>query len=133
MMLRGIYKLPAIKHTFLIVSSPEEELEPEMMLRENRRRREYFEHILVSKDRMLPKEVLLWRLKVVSEDDFLSVIRQQDPREKVSSSQSLNNPEMLELLAINLLKTPSNLPSGTQSTTKFLCDIPKEDIIEVFI
>jgi hypothetical protein len=36
----------------------------------------------------------------------------------------------LELLAINLLKTPS---SRTLETPKFLSPIPSEDIIEVFI
>lgn len=133
MMIRGIYKLPAIKHTFLIVSSPADDQTNEETWQENKRRMEYFEHILESKDHMLPKEVQLWRLKVVCECDFLSVIEQKRPTEKVSSSQSSKNPEMLELLAINLLKTPSRLPSATQQTTKFLCNVPDEDIIEVFI
>lgn len=133
MMIRGIYKLPAIKHTFLILMSPDGENEIGGGYLENRKRREYFEHILESKDRMLPTEVLLWRLKVVSEDDFLSAIRQQTPTDRVSSSQSLDNPEMLELLAINLLRTPERLPCDTCETTKFLCTVPDEDIIEVFI
>ena len=133
MMIRGIYKLPAIKHTFLIWGSPDEDQTDRTMWIENRKRREYFEHILVSKDRMLPKEVLLWRLKVVSEDDFLSVIRQHTPTDQVSSSQSSQNPEMLELLAINLLRNPVHLPSEPCETTKFLCAVPDEDIIEVFI
>lgn len=132
-MIRGIYKLPAIRHTFLIWGSPDENQTDETRLKENRRRREYFEHILESKDRMLPKEVLLWRLKVVSVDDFLSVIRKYTPIDSISSSQSSENPEMLELLAINLLKKPVHLPFDTCETTKFLCTVPHEDIIEVFI
>ena len=133
MMIRGIYKLPAIKHTFLIWISPDEDQTDGTRWRENKKRREYFEHTLLSKDRMPPKETLLWRLKVVSKDDFLSVIRQHTPTDLISSSQSSDNPEMLELLAINLLKTPVCLPSEPCETPKFLCTVPDEDIIEVFI
>lgn len=132
-MIRGIYKLPAIKHTFLIFASPDEDEENDSRLLGNRKRREYFEHILECKHRMLPTETLLWRLKIVSEDDFLSVIRQHTPTDLVSSSQSSSNPEMLELLAINLLRTPVCLPSVPCETPKFLCAVPDEDIIEVFI
>jgi hypothetical protein len=133
MMIRGIYKLPAIKHTFLIFASPDGDEQIDSRLKENRKRREYFEHILECKHHMLPKEVLLWRLKIVSEDDFLSVIRQHKTTDQVLSSQSSNYPEKLELLAINLLKTPVRLPSEPCETPKFLCNVPDEDIIEVFI
>ena len=133
MMIRGIYKLPAIKHTFLIFESSDHEIKNAKELIENRRKKECFAHIFQTKDHMPPKEILLWRLKSVSEDDFLSVIRQYVPREIISSSQSSNNPEMLELLAINILKTTSYLSTETCETPKFLCNIPDEDIIEVFI
>jgi hypothetical protein len=69
----------------------------------------------------------------VPEDDFLSAIERNTPRELVSSNQSSQNPEKLELLAINLTKTLPNSSDWTFKTPKALCAIPDEDIIEVFI
>lgn len=93
---------------------------------------EYFEHILRSKDHTPPTVTRQWTLKVVSERDFLRVLEQRMPTAKESPSQSSYNPECLELIAINLLKTPEN-PSRSLNTPTVLSKIPDEDIIEVFI
>ena len=133
MTIKGIYKLPAIKHTFLVMSSGEEGCDNETMWIENRKKMEYFEHILELKDHMHPKETPLWRLKLVHEDDFLLAIKRYRPKEIVSSSQSLGNPEELELLSVNLLKNLVNPLYETYETPKFLGSIREEDIIQVFI
>ena len=94
---------------------------------------EYFEHILQLKDHMPPKVIPRWKLKLMSEDDFLSALKQQIPTRQVSSNPSSHNPEDLELLAINLVETPENPLDWTFNTPKVLCAVPDEDIIEVFI
>jgi hypothetical protein len=88
------------------------------------------EHILLGKDHMPSKTGLKWTIKIVQEDDFLSSLQAQQSRMKVSTNQSLRNPEDMELLAINLLKTPESLSSNSP---KILSRIPDEDIIEVFV
>src|SRR5580692_9116243 len=103
--IKGIYKIPSIKHVFFIVSSLRDFLDNSLTSQGNKTRMEYFGRILRSKDRMLPKANLQWTVKVVSEHDFLKAIKQHIPKGKVSPNRSSNNPEELELLAINLLKT----------------------------
>lgn len=133
MMIKGIYKLPAIKHAFFIVSSLEEFEVSLIESLDNKKRMEYFEHILRSKDHICPKEIPLWTLKVVSESEFLKVLEQHMPKGKVSSNLSSHNPECLELLAINLIKTPEKSSDLPPSTSKVLSVMAEDDIIEVFI
>jgi hypothetical protein len=69
----------------------------------------------------------------VCENDFLEAIKQWQPRRKESSSQSFDNPLALELLTMNLLKTPGDPVDCTFNTPKALSVIPRDDVIEVFI
>ena len=129
----GVYKIPAVRHVFIIVSSLHEFLDSLSLSEENKTRREYFERILRSIDRIRPKVSLQWTIKVVGVHDFLKAIKQRIPKGKVLPSQSSNNPEELELLAINLAKTRQSSPDRTFDTPKVLSAIPDDDIIEVFI
>ena len=129
----ALYKIPELRHVFCIIKPPDSPCDCSEASQARKRRREYFEHILRSKDHSSPKVTQLWTLKIVPEDDFLSAIEQNTPRELVSSNQSSQNPEKLELLAINLTKTLPNSSDWTLQTPKALCAIPDEDIIEVFI
>ena len=131
--IRAVYKIPEMRHLFVIVKPPNSICDCSKASQTRKKRREYFEHILRSKDRSSPKVTQQWTLKIVQEDDFLSAIEQNTPREIVSSNQSSQNPEKLELLAINLIKTLPNSSGCTLNTPKALCMIPDEDIIEVFI
>ncbi len=131
--IKGIYKLPAVKHIFFIVSSLQEFSDGARSSKESKRRMEYFERILQSKDHTPPKVTPLWKLKVMCETDFLSALKQYNPTGRVSSNRSCHNPEDLELLAINLCKTPLSSPEKTFHTPKVLSVVPDEDIIEVFI
>lgn len=131
--IRAIYKIPEAKHVFFIVESPEKPCDCLEASQARKRRTEYFEHILQSKGRNNPKVPQRWTLKIVPADDFLSAIERNTPRELISSNQSSQNPEKLELLAINLTKTLPNSSDWTFKTPKALCAIPDEDIIEVFI
>lgn len=121
----GIYKIPAIKHAFFIVSSLKEFSGNSRRLPENKRRMEYFEHILRCKHQ--------WTLKLMSESDFLTVLKQHKPKGIVSPNQSSCSPASLELLTINLAKTPENCLDWAYTSKKILSVIPDEDIIEVFI
>lgn len=133
MLIDAIYKIPATKHIFFIMSSLQEFSTSQKLSLENKRRTECFEHILQSIDRMPPKAIPQWTLKIVCRNDFLSVLQHNMPKELVSSNQSFHNPEYLELLAINLLKTPENSCDFAFNTPKVLSAIPEEDIIEVYI
>jgi len=133
MSILGVYKIPIIKHVFFILSSVDSFLDSLALSQHNKKRMEYFEHILRSTDHRLPKEIQQWTLAIVSVDGFLSAIKQCIPIVEVSSNQSSHNPKDLELLAINLVKTDPNLPDNTFNTPKALRVIPDEDIIEVFI
>ena len=131
--IRGIYKIPAVNHTFFIVNSLEDFSDSTQTYRESKRRMAHFERILRSKDRTNLKEAQQWKLIIVEEQEFLRVIECSMPTKEVSSSQSRYNLKHLELLTINLLKTPVSPGDWTFSTPKKLSVIPEEDIIEVFI
>jgi hypothetical protein len=130
---RGIYKIPQVRHIFFIVEPldiPYDSLREQLS---SKQKMEYFEHILRLKHHRTPKEAEQWTLKIVPADDFLSAIKQCNTKGQVSSNQSSHNPEELELLAINLVKTPPNSVHWTFNTPKVLSGVPDEDIIEVFI
>ena len=129
----GIYKLPSVRHVFFIVDPFSDFLDSLLLSEENRLKREYFERILRSKDRKCPKVNLQWKIKLMCVHDFLKCIKQHIPKGKVLPSQSSHNPEELELLTINLLKTHQSDLDRTFDTPKVLSAIPYEDIIEVFI
>ena len=131
--LRGIYKIPSQRLAFLIVSAFPDFLDCCIESQASKKRMEYIGRTLRSKDRSNPKAPQHWKLKVVCENDFLTAIKRYKPTRKESSSQSFDNPLALELLTMNLLKTPCDLVDWTFNTPKALSVIPNEDIIEVFI
>jgi len=131
--LRGIYKIPSQRLAFLIVSAFPDFLDCCRESQASKKRMEYIGHTLRSKDRSNPKAPQQWKLKVVSENDFLTAIKRCKPTRKESSSQSSDNPLALELLTMNLLKTPGDPVDWTFNTPKALSAIPNDDIIEVFI
>lgn len=133
MWIKGIYKLPELKHAFIIVSSLSEFQDNSKLSKKSKRRVEYFEKILRSKDQKNQKSTRHWTLKVMSENDFVRVLSQNNKRESVSSNQPSHSPEYLELLAINLLRTSEDVSDWTYNTPKVLSSVPEEDIIEVFI
>jgi hypothetical protein len=127
-MIKGIYKIPEIKHAFFIVSSQNESGETQSLLPQNKKRKEYFEHILKWKGRIDPKEAQSWKLRIVSETEFLEALEQSMSTNQVLPSQSSEPSESLELVAINLVKT-----SDDSAERKQLGFIENEDVIEVFI
>ena len=131
--LRAIYKIPSQRLAFLIVPTFPDFLDCCTESQANKKRMEYIGHTLRSKYRSNPKAPQLWKLKVVSENDFLTAIKRCKPTKKESSNQSFDSPLALELLTMNLLKTPCDLVDWTFNTPKALSVIPKEDIIEVFV
>jgi hypothetical protein len=130
---KGIYKIPSIKTVFLIISVFPAFSDSSQLSQESKKRTEYIERILRSKDRKIPKETQQWKLKVVTEHDFLQAITRCMPKGLVSSNQSFDNHITLEQLTINLLKTSESLLDCTCTTPKYIGVISQEDIIEVFI
>ncbi len=124
---KAIYKIPALRHAFLIVSSLDEFSDKSESNQESKTQMEYFERILHLKDCTLPTETQQWTLKVMSQTDFVSAVKRRNPIGQVLSNQtSCEHPE-LELLAINLTKTLDGLEKKELSFTE------DADIIEVFI
>lgn len=124
---KAIYKIPALKHAFIIVSSLDEFSENSSSFQESRTRTEYLERILRSKNCTQPKAIRPWTLKVMSQSDFLLALRRHKPTLEVLPSQTSYDDPELELLAINLVKTESGLEQKELSFTE------EADIIEVFI
>jgi len=133
MNLRGIYKIPSQRLAFLIVSVFPDFLSCCIKSQEHKKRTGYIGRILRSKDRILPKVPQQWKLKVVCENDFLTAIKRCKPKGIESPSQSFDSPLALEMLTINLLKTPGDPVDWTFNTPKALSAISNDDIIEVFI
>lgn len=131
-MIKAIYRIPSIKHTFLIVGPHDTPSLKHLELEQIGVEEESLEHILRWKDHIGPKEALRWTQRVVSFEEFLEVVEKCTPIGRVSSIQSSRNPEDLELLAINLLKTPVS-PSESLDSSKYLGFVPDEDVLEVFI
>lgn len=129
----GVYKLPVLRHIFLIVDSLHDFLDNLMQSEANKIRKGYFERILRSKDHRVPKADLQWTIRVVCVHDFLEAIKLSIPIGTVSTNQTCQNPEELELLAINLVKTHPPSRDKPFDTPKVLSRVHDEDIIEVFI
>jgi hypothetical protein len=131
--IRAIYKIPEVKCVFIIVDALDLLYDYLKESQESKKRKEYSEHIVQYKHHKDPKDTQQWKLKIMPVDDFLSAIELNNSREQVLPNQSSQNPEKLELLCINLIK---NLPDPSDwkfKTPKVLCDIPYEDILEIFI
>ncbi len=127
MEIKAIYKIPALRHAFLIVSSLDEFCDNSPSSQENRTRTEYLERILRSKNCMQPKAIQQWTLKVMSQSDFVSALKRNKSTAGVLTNQTSYNDPELELLAINLNKNDPN------NETKELSFIEDSDVIEVFI
>lgn len=125
--IKAIYRIPALRHAFLIVSSLDEFCDNSQAYQENKTHTEYLERILRSKNCTQPKAILPWTLKVMSQSDFVLALRRNRPTTEVLPSQTSYNDPELELLAINLVKTESGLEKKELSFTE------DADIIEVFI
>lgn len=131
--IKAIYTVPSLKHAFFIMSSFEGSYNKYELLKESKKRMEYFEHILLMKGNIRPKDIPQWTLKVMNEGEFLLALAQQDPTGTISTSLSFENHKTLEQLVINTTKNLPNSSELTLKTPKFLSVIPDEDIIEVFI
>jgi len=129
--LTGIYKIPALKCIIFIFSSLEGVLGKRTSLIENEKRKQEIEHILRSKNCTPPIGLQLWKFVLFEQNDFLEILASKTPRKRADTNQTFCIPENLELLAINLLKTPKVCLDF--DTHKILSSVPDEDIIEAFI
>jgi hypothetical protein len=126
--IKGIYKIPNLKLAYFIFPSPEHR---KLKSRENKKTTEYFERILRSKDRVMPRANLLWKIKRVYECDFLETIERLSPTESRCTNLPSHTLKDMGLLSMNLVKNSESDP--TYFTPKSLDIVGIEDIIEVFI
>ena len=126
--IKGVYRIPHLNLAFFVISSPEEK---NSMLPGNKKTMEYFERILLLKDRILPIADRQWRIKRVHENHFLESIRRCRSKGQECTSQSSDNLEYMGLLALNPGESCDSDP--TYFTPKLLDSVGINDIIEVFI
>ena len=128
----AMYRISSVEHVFFISSLRIlfRVLQP---LKENKKRKECFEHILQWKYRIFPKAFLQWTLAIAHRRDLLSAKKHNNTKGQVSTNQTFHNPEDLELLTINLKKDAHTYPELNLQTHKEVSSIPKEDVIEIFI
>lgn len=129
--IRGIYQIPASRQTFLILSGSKSNDNPKLSLH-CLEGMEMLWATLRYKDRMLPKECLKSSVRIVRENDFLSILKDLRLIPKILPNPSSHNPVDMELLAINLLNSNPR-DEFSHETPKVLSAISSEDIIEVFI
>ena len=126
----AIYKLPVIKHIFLIVAS--DDGRPNLSSR-NCIQKEEFAGILRDKDREIDSPGSKWTTKLIHSDDFLSALEDQGNLRIDLSNPSFDSSEHMELLAINLQPQKSCPDPLSMFTPKVLSRVPDEDIIEVMV
>lgn len=129
-----MYSIPARKEILLIASySPNTALDSPKPSEHRIGQKEEIERIRRDTRRKLPKTDLKWTIRIIPEDDFLKSIPSLEYKNPATTNQSFDNSESMELLAINLLKTPRPSNDLSCNTPKILSKVPNEDIIEVFI
>jgi len=132
MRVRAVYKLPELRQIILITSPCKIQDSPKLS-RLHKQGKEVLEDIRNCKGRISPKRDQKWSIKVVLEEDFLQAIEGLQEIKLLGPNQSYDNSENMELLAINLLQTPSKSSDLSFNTPKILSKVPNEDIIEVFV
>lgn len=125
---KAVYTIPHLKLTFIVACPLSGRSSTSQ---DNRKTTEYFERILLLKDRMTPKADRQWRIKRVSQNDFLASIEQCKSISREYTNQTSDIPISMELLAMNLGKNADFDP--TYFTPKILDNINASDMIEVFI
>lgn len=116
--IKAIYKIPEMRYVFVIFSSIDEVYSSELDIKMK------FHEIIHSKYSKIPIKNQSWKIKLISQEDFLSAIPQH---KSLNNQTSYANPESMELLAINISKTQSDI---SKKELSFVDDL---DLIEVFI
>lgn len=117
MRLKGIYNLPQIKQTFLVIDSSHMS-EKSLCLFE-----EISEHLLdILKTKNPMENSENWKYDLVTTGEFLCALS------RIYPDQSFCYPDSMEILAINISKTPNSF-----SDNKILGLLKEEDVIEVFV
>ena len=132
--IKGIYKIPRTKQMIFIVSDSSTPNNSPKPLSKSIRGTLDLERSDLNQSRKTPRKDLQWTLKIVRESDFLDLLESQKMLHLELTNQPSHSSENMELLAINLLETPESCSEHLSSNTpKHLCNVPNEDIIEVFI
>ena len=133
MRIRALYRLPARKEILVIASFPYTDQNSPKLSELRKLRIESLEHTLKNKHCMRNNQDQQWTIRIIPEDDFLLSLSSQENIMQVTTNQPFRNSEDMELLAINLLKTPRSSTDLSYNTPKILSKVLDEDIIEVFI
>jgi hypothetical protein len=125
--IKATYKIPSVNHLFLIVSNNPLKKETEASLKKKKILVEYLENILSIKDNDELSSEKEYKVKLYREDEFLEALRTNIYETNISHTFSDHD---LDLLAMNCMTTES---PDTLVTTKQLCYVPQDDMIEVVI
>lgn len=131
--IKAVYTLPAINQVLLIAAFPDTDLDSPKPSEFHISRKQLLEHIGLDKSRMLPSKSLRWKVRIVPENDFLLSIADSEAKKQTLAIQSSHSSESMELLAINLAKTPESSCDPSKDTPTVLSRLQDQDIIEVFV
>lgn len=129
----ALYKIPALKQVFVIVTSPRASSDNSKESKASKKRKEYFVWALLEKIRADTSNIPKWSSKILPEDDFLSVLELYKPTSKISTNQETCPPRSLEMLTISITRNVLNDLVCQQFPEKDLNFVSTEDIIEVNI
>lgn len=131
--IKSVYKIPAQRHVFLIVSDCTEISEISVPLDMRKKRLQYIQNIVRCKDSMRPKKTSKWTVKLVREDEFSTAISKQIGTSTEVANASFQKPLDIELLCMNLMQFPDHINKMSLDSPKELSTIDSMDVIEVFI
>lgn len=128
--IKALYRIPSIKEIFIIlVSCDISDAEDKS---KNKQRKQYLEHTLLAKEHTTPMPSQRWQKRLVALPDFLEVLKRHLTSTVGYPIQSSKTPDF-DLLSMNMIKEPNCQFDPSFKTKKILCEIPSQDIIEVFI
>ena len=127
---RAVYKIPELKHIFLVVTNLDDK---NYLSKDTEKKKKYFERVLQNKYSESKKKYLEWKIKPILEKDFLEIIEEHTGKMIGSTNPNIENSEEMELLSINLKTSTSLLGTFSICTSKILNKVSNDDIIEVFV
>src|SRR5277367_4234999 len=120
MRIRAFYRIPIKKEILVVACFSNAAQDNSTPSGDRILRKEELQHIHNNLNNMLTNKNPKWTIRIVPEDDFLKSILGLEYKTQTKTNQSFDNSEYMELLTINLLKTPRSSIDLSSTTPKAL-------------
>ena len=124
---KGIYRIPKIRHLFFILDSVSLSLDDDMFFT-RMIDKEYFEEIMHGKFHGIVEEKNCWTVKTIFEQDFLSCIKNQG---NITSLLAISCYDVSLLALNNTCDNPENIEMDCLNARVDFVAI--DDVMEIFI